>query len=199
MSDRQVVIPAEPDDYDEDDLATAADRVDAARRKVLESDAGRRAHDALRALIDERVAARKASLAQLRKALGLTQAQVAETLGIEQAEVSKLERRTNLQLATLGRFVEATGGNLRISAVYGDVEVPLHVGDIAAAAEPPRSPSPSAGTAPPAKPASATRKATAGVKKRTAATGKGTGRSSTAGVAANRSTGGKPARKATGR
>ena len=133
MSDRQVVIPEEADDYHEDDFATAADRVDAARRKVLESDAGRRTHDALRALIDERVAARKASLAQLRKALGLTQAQVAETLGIDQAEVSKLERRTNLQLATLGRFVEATGGNLRISAVYGDVEVPLHVGDIAAA------------------------------------------------------------------
>ena len=57
-----VVVPAEPHRYDEDEFATASDRVDAARRRVLGSDAGLGAHDVLRCQIDERVAARKASL-----------------------------------------------------------------------------------------------------------------------------------------
>jgi transcriptional regulator with XRE-family HTH domain len=62
--------------------------------------------------------------------VGLTQKQLAQTLGMEQGDLSKLERRQNLHLATLTRFIEATGGRLRITAVYGDTEVALDINDV---------------------------------------------------------------------
>jgi transcriptional regulator with XRE-family HTH domain len=61
--------------------------------------------------------------------VGLTQKQLAQTLGMERGELSKLERRQNLHLATT-RFIEATGGRLRITAVYGDTEVALEINDV---------------------------------------------------------------------
>jgi hypothetical protein len=48
---------------------------------------------------------------------------------MEQGDVSKLERRQNL-VAALTRFIEATGGRLRITAVYGDIEVELDINDV---------------------------------------------------------------------
>lgn len=57
---------------------------------------------------------------------------MAEALGMAQGDVSKLERRDNFHLATLARFIEATGGHLRISAIYGSTEVDLQVGDLLA-------------------------------------------------------------------
>ncbi len=60
------------------------------------------------------------TLAALRKARQLTQVQVAEALGISQGDVSKLEQRTDVLLSTLARFVEATGGRLRVVADCGD-------------------------------------------------------------------------------
>jgi hypothetical protein len=47
-----------------------------------------------------------------------------------QGEISRLERRENLHLATLARFIEATGGRLRITAVYDDDEVEVGIGDL---------------------------------------------------------------------
>ena len=71
------------------------------------------------------------TLASLRKARGLTQHQLTEELGMTQGEVSRLERRENLHLATLARFIEATGGVLRITAVYDDDEVNVGLGSVA--------------------------------------------------------------------
>ena len=124
------VIPEPPEQFSDKEFRTATARVRAARERLLQADEARAAHDALVTAIGERVERRRASLAQLRKALGLTQAQVADSLGIDQAEVSKMERRLNHKLATLERFVQATGGALRISAVYGDVEVELNLGEL---------------------------------------------------------------------
>ena len=124
------VIPEPSAEFSDEDFQTATGRVRAARERLLQADAARAAHDALARTIGERVERRRASLAQLRKALGLTQAQVADSLGIDQAEVSKMERRLNHKLATLERFVQATGGTLRVSAVYGDVEVELNLGEL---------------------------------------------------------------------
>ncbi|MCA1832869.1 MAG: helix-turn-helix transcriptional regulator [Actinobacteria bacterium] len=124
------IIPEPADQFSDEDFQTATSRVRAARQRLLEADAARAAHDALVATIGERVERRRASLAQLRKALGLTQAQMADTLGTDQAEVSKMERRLNHKLATLERFIQATGGALRVSAVYGDVEVELNLGEL---------------------------------------------------------------------
>ena len=126
------VIPEPQAEFSDEDFQTATSRVHAARERLLQTDAARAAHDALVTTIGERVARRRASLAQLRKALGLTQAQMADSLGIDQAEVSKMERRLNHKLATLERFIQATGGTLRVSAVYGDVEVHLDLGDLLA-------------------------------------------------------------------
>ena len=67
-------------------------------------------------------------LSQLRKARGLTQATMAELLGVSQAEVSKMERRTELYVGTLRKFIEAMNGELVIAARFADgVEVPIRL------------------------------------------------------------------------
>ncbi len=75
-----------------------------------------------RTRIERRVTARleKLPLAAIRRARGLTQQQLAKELGVEQPTLSQLEHRTDLVISTLRRFIEATGGKLRIVAEYGD-------------------------------------------------------------------------------
>jgi DNA-binding transcriptional regulator YiaG len=64
-------------------------------------------------------------LQELRQARALSQDEMAKTLGIKQAAVSKLERRTDMYLSTLRKFIEAMGGHLEIVAHFpeGDVSV----------------------------------------------------------------------------
>ena len=107
-------------------------RYKAARAKALKARRAKAAHSDLTHEIDAHVERKQATLAQVRQAVGLTQTQLAEELGIAQGDVSKIERRDNLRLATLARFIEATGGHLRIVAVYDDTEVDLAIGDITA-------------------------------------------------------------------
>jgi len=57
-------------------------------------------------------------LHQLRQALQLSQDEIAEIMEVGQASVSKLERRTDMYLSTLRRFIEAMGGELEISACF---------------------------------------------------------------------------------
>jgi len=65
-------------------------------------------------------------LSQLRKARGLTQEAVGELLGISQAEVSKMERRSELYVGTLRKFIEAMNGELVLAARFADgTEVPI--------------------------------------------------------------------------
>jgi transcriptional regulator with XRE-family HTH domain len=59
-------------------------------------------------------------LSQLRKARGLTQETMADLLGVSQAEVSKIERRTELYVGTLRKFIEAMNGELVIAARFAD-------------------------------------------------------------------------------
>ncbi|MFQ5557348.1 MAG: XRE family transcriptional regulator [Acidimicrobiales bacterium] len=80
--------------------------------------------------METRPDAKRATVAEVRRSIGLTQVQMAEMLGMSQGGVSKLERRENLHLTALCRFIEATGGRLRISATYGDTEIALQVGDL---------------------------------------------------------------------
>lgn len=65
-------------------------------------------------------ARRVTGLRGLRSARALTQAQVAEALDLAQPDVSRLERRRDVRVSTLRRFVEATGGELEIVARYPD-------------------------------------------------------------------------------
>jgi len=53
-------------------------------------------------------------LEKLRQAAQLTQEHVAEEMGVNQAAVSKLEKRTDVLLSTLGNFVRALGGRMEI-------------------------------------------------------------------------------------
>jgi very-short-patch-repair endonuclease len=64
-------------------------------------------------------------LAELREARRLTQETLAGMLGNRQAAVSKIERRTDMYVSTLRRYVEALGGELDIIARFpeGDVRI----------------------------------------------------------------------------
>lgn len=57
-------------------------------------------------------------LAELRQARMLSQEQIAALLHVKQASVSKLERRTDMYISTLRKFVEAMGGDLEITARF---------------------------------------------------------------------------------
>jgi transcriptional regulator with XRE-family HTH domain len=64
-------------------------------------------------------------LDELREARKLTQEQLAAQLGVGQSHVSKLEKRTDMYVSTLGRIVEAMGGRLEIRAIFPDGEVAI--------------------------------------------------------------------------
>ena len=59
-------------------------------------------------------------LDELRMAREWTQQQLAQVLEMNQAAVSKMERRTDMYISTLGKFIEAMGGHLEIRAVFPD-------------------------------------------------------------------------------
>jgi transcriptional regulator with XRE-family HTH domain len=63
------------------------------------------------------------ALEELRDALRLTQQHLAETLQVDQSAISKLERRTDMYVSTLERFIEAMGGRLEIHAVFPEGSV----------------------------------------------------------------------------
>jgi hypothetical protein len=62
-------------------------------------------------------------LAQLRAARQLSQAALGEILHVEQPAVAKLEKRTDMYVSTLRRFIEAMGGELEIVARFPDHSV----------------------------------------------------------------------------
>ena len=66
-------------------------------------------------------------LQELRQARSLSQEELAEVLGLNQATISKLERRTDMYLSSLRRFVEAMGGELELTANFpeGSVRIQL--------------------------------------------------------------------------
>jgi hypothetical protein len=64
--------------------------------------------------------AEEMSLRDLRQALKRTQVSVGETLGIGQEGVSRLEKRSDLLISTLRKYVEAMGGHLALVAEFPD-------------------------------------------------------------------------------
>jgi len=67
-----------------------------------------------------RAEAEAVALRELRQILGISQAQLAARIGKDQPELSRLERRRDLKLSTLTRFVRALGGELELTARFGN-------------------------------------------------------------------------------
>lgn len=59
-------------------------------------------------------------LAEVRRALKLSQQEIGQTLQIGQGSVAKIEKRTDMYVSTLRRFIEAMGGELEIVARFPD-------------------------------------------------------------------------------
>lgn len=59
------------------------------------------------------------SLAQVRSALVKTQDEVARVLNVKQNAVAQLEKRSDLLLSTLRKYVEAMGGELAVAVKTG--------------------------------------------------------------------------------
>lgn len=91
--------------------AVADGRLDASR--VAEAKARQLAH------------VRAHRLAELREALGLTQVALAKRLHVTQSRVSRIERGAidHTQLETLRAYLEALGGELEVSARFGDERI----------------------------------------------------------------------------
>jgi transcriptional regulator with XRE-family HTH domain len=76
-----------------------------------------------------RVAARAAALRdemtleELRKARALSQDEVADALGVGQPAIAKLEKRADVHVSNLRRYVEALGGSLEITAIFPEKSV----------------------------------------------------------------------------
>jgi hypothetical protein len=62
-------------------------------------------------------------LSQLRTARRLSQAASGEILHVEQPAVAKIEKRADMYVSTLRRFIEAMGGELEITARFPDHNV----------------------------------------------------------------------------
>ena len=59
-------------------------------------------------------------LTEMRKKAGLTQAEVAEAMGVSQQRVSAIESGAVAELGTLGDYIRALGGELKVIADFGD-------------------------------------------------------------------------------
>ena len=81
----------------------------------------------------ERRAAELATLRDLRLAVERTQQDLAARLHVGQDTISRLERRSDMLLSTLRRYVEAMGGNLELVAQFPNRE-PLRIDRLAASA-----------------------------------------------------------------
>ncbi len=73
----------------------------------------------IKARADE-ILAEEMALRDLRQALRRTQETIGEALGIGQDGVSRLEKRSDLLISTLRRYVEAMGGALELIARFPD-------------------------------------------------------------------------------
>ena len=65
------------------------------------------------------------TLEELRKARSLSQGDMAATLDVGQPAVAKLEKRADMHVSNLRRYVEALGGTLEITARFPEASVVL--------------------------------------------------------------------------
>lgn len=73
---------------------------------------------------------KEALLYEIREQLNITQDDMAVKLNTKQANVSRTERRRDMKLSTLKRYIEALGGELDIVAKFSTNEVHLNLKEI---------------------------------------------------------------------
>jgi DNA-binding XRE family transcriptional regulator len=66
------------------------------------------------------------TLGELRQARELTQENLGETLQVGQTAIAKMEKRTDMYVGSLRRFIEAMGGELDIVARFPDGAVKIN-------------------------------------------------------------------------
>lgn len=88
-------------------------------RDAMSPDAQARSHEKAMAMIAE------LPLAELRQARLLSQEQLAAQLDVKQPAVAKMEKKVDMYISTLRRYIEAVGGELDIRAHFpeGDVRI----------------------------------------------------------------------------
>lgn len=87
----------------------------------------KRLPSARKARIADKAAALNTALTlhELRKARTVSQEELAEKLAVGQPAVAKLERRSDMYVSNLRRYVEALGGTLEIAARFPDGAVAI--------------------------------------------------------------------------
>lgn len=78
-----------------------------------------------RAKARARVQVQEMTLQELRRGLDMTQVDAARAAEMTQSELSRLESRGDHRISTLRRYVEALGGRLEVTAVFGTQRVKL--------------------------------------------------------------------------
>lgn len=66
------------------------------------------------------------NLGEIRRARQLSQASLAQTLHVTQGSVAKMERRADMYINTVRRFVEAMGGELELVAKFPDSSIKIN-------------------------------------------------------------------------
>lgn len=89
-------------------------------RKAMSPDAQTRAHE--KALVMKA----ELPLAELRQARHFSQEQLATVLRVKQPAVAKIEKKADMYISSLRRFVEAMGGQLEIHAHFPDGDVRIN-------------------------------------------------------------------------
>lgn len=65
-------------------------------------------------------------LSELRRARQLSQESLAQTLHVSQGSVAKMEKRTDMYISSLRRFIQAMGGELEVTAKFPDRSVRIN-------------------------------------------------------------------------
>jgi DNA-binding XRE family transcriptional regulator len=68
---------------------------------------------------------REALLRRLRETRRVSQEELATTLGVNQSAVSKMERRTDMNISSLRKLIEALGGELELLARFPEYTVKI--------------------------------------------------------------------------
>lgn len=89
-------------------------------RKAMGPEAQARSHEKAMAMMAE------LPLAELRQARHFSQEQLAAELHVKQPAVAKIEKKVDMYISTLRRFINAMGGELEIRAHFPDGDVRIN-------------------------------------------------------------------------